>query len=45
MIVQYAIAGDTKGVVLGSDHAAESVTGFIQNLEMGCRHYAIIPFE
>ena len=28
MIVQYAIAGDYKGVVLGSDHAAESVTGF-----------------
>lgn len=28
MIVQYAIAGDTKGVVLGSDHAAESITGF-----------------
>ena len=25
MIVQYAIAGDYKGVVLGSDHAAESV--------------------
>lgn len=28
MIVQYAIAGDYKGVVLGSDHAAESLTGF-----------------
>lgn len=28
MIVQYAIAGDTQGVVLGSDHAAESITGF-----------------
>lgn len=28
MIVQYAIAGDYKGVVLGSDHAAESITGF-----------------
>lgn len=28
MIVQYAIAGDNQGVVLGSDHAAESVTGF-----------------
>lgn len=28
MIVQYAIAGDAAGVVLGSDHAAESVTGF-----------------
>lgn len=28
MIVQYAIAGDNKGAVLGTDHAAESVTGF-----------------
>src|SRR5699024_1880086 len=28
MIVQYAVAGDRQGVVLGSDHAAESVTGF-----------------
>jgi len=28
MIVQYAIAGDKKGAVIGTDHAAESVTGF-----------------
>lgn len=28
MIVQYAIAGEKQGVVLGSDHAAENVTGF-----------------
>lgn len=28
MLVQYAIAGQTGGVVLGSDHAAEAVTGF-----------------
>lgn len=28
MIVQYAIAGQLKGAVLGTDHAAESVTGF-----------------
>lgn len=28
MVVQYAIAGDNKGVVLGSDHAAEAITGF-----------------
>ncbi|WP_091488340.1 ammonia-dependent NAD(+) synthetase [Alkalibacterium putridalgicola] len=28
MIIQYAIAGDTSGVVLGTDHSAESVTGF-----------------
>lgn len=28
MIVQYAIAGQTAGAVVGTDHAAESVTGF-----------------
>lgn len=28
MVVQYAIAAERSGVVLGSDHAAESVTGF-----------------
>lgn len=28
MVVQYAIAGDYKGVVLGSDHGAEAITGF-----------------
>lgn len=28
MVVQYAIAGEFNGAVLGSDHAAESVTGF-----------------
>lgn len=28
MIVQYAIAGDRQGAVIGTDHAAENVTGF-----------------
>lgn len=28
MVTQYAIAGQEQGVVLGTDHAAESVTGF-----------------
>lgn len=28
MIVQYAIAGENQGVVVGTDHAAEAVTGF-----------------
>lgn len=28
MIAQYAIAGEVNGVVVGTDHAAESVTGF-----------------
>lgn len=28
MITQYAVAGDNKGAVLGTDHAAENITGF-----------------
>ncbi len=28
MKVQYAVAANTKGIVLGTDHAAEAVTGF-----------------
>ena len=28
MVVQYAIAGEHQGVVVGTDHAAEAVTGF-----------------
>ncbi|RRK11888.1 ammonia-dependent NAD(+) synthetase [Lactiplantibacillus garii] len=28
MIVQYGIAGETHGAVVGTDHAAEAVTGF-----------------
>ncbi|UQS81836.1 ammonia-dependent NAD(+) synthetase [Bombilactobacillus folatiphilus] len=28
MVVQYAIAGATKGAVVGTDHAAENITGF-----------------
>lgn len=28
MIAQYAIAGDNKGAVIGTDHAAENITGF-----------------
>jgi len=28
MIAQYAIAGDNSGVVVGTDHAAENITGF-----------------
>jgi len=28
MIAQYAIAGETRGLVVGTDHAAEAVTGF-----------------
>ncbi|MBA1394796.1 ammonia-dependent NAD(+) synthetase, partial [Lactobacillus sp. XV13L] len=28
MIVQYALAGDLHGAVVGTDHAAENITGF-----------------
>ncbi|MCU9532957.1 ammonia-dependent NAD(+) synthetase [Streptococcus sp. CSL10205-OR2] len=28
MITQYAIAGETSGVVIGTDHASENITGF-----------------
>lgn len=28
MIVQYAIGGENKGAIVGTDHAAEAVTGF-----------------
>lgn len=28
MIAQYAVAGETRGLVIGSDHASENVTGF-----------------
>ena len=28
MIAQFAVAGDTNGVVLGTDHPAESITGY-----------------
>ncbi|MGL4695305.1 ammonia-dependent NAD(+) synthetase [Enterococcus larvae] len=28
MIVQYAVAGDHAGAVIGTDHAAENITGF-----------------
>ncbi|MGC6768879.1 ammonia-dependent NAD(+) synthetase [Enterococcus sp. LJL128] len=28
MIVQYAVAGERQGAVIGTDHAAESITGF-----------------
>src|SRR5699024_5860558 len=28
MIVQYAIAGENSGIVIGTDHPAENITGF-----------------
>lgn len=35
MIVQYAIGGETGCLVVGTDHAAESVTGFFTKFEDG----------
>ena len=32
MIAQYALAGEKKLLVIGTDHAAENVTGFFTNL-------------
>ena len=34
MITQYAVAGERAGAVLGTDHAAENITGFSRNLVM-----------
>ncbi len=37
MIAQFAIAGANQGAVVGTDHAAEAITGFTPNLVMGPR--------
>ncbi len=34
MKAQYSIAGMTHGVVVGTDHAAEAITGFFINMAM-----------
>ena len=34
MITQYAVAGERAGAVLGTDRAAENITGFSRNLVM-----------
>lgn len=34
MVAQYEIAGYVGGLVLGTDHSAENITGFIPNLVM-----------
>lgn len=41
MVAQYAIAGQFKGAVIGTDHAAESVTGFFTKFGDGAAD--IIP--
>lgn len=37
MIVQFGIAGQLHGAVVGTDHASEAVTGFIPSLAMVLR--------
>ena len=32
MITQYAVAGEKAGAVLGTDHAAENITGFFTEI-------------
>ena len=32
MITQYAVAGEKAGAVLGTDHAAENITGFLYKI-------------
>ena len=32
MITQYAVAGQRAGAVIGTDHAAENITGFLRNM-------------
>ena len=34
MIAQYALAGAHSGAVIGTDHAAENITGFLPSLVM-----------
>lgn len=37
MIAQFALAGATRGLVIGTDHAAEAVMGFFTKFGDGCR--------
>ncbi len=37
MKAQYSIAGMTSGVVVGTDHAAEAITGFFTNMVTAVR--------
>ncbi|MCS5948181.1 NAD(+) synthase [Klebsiella pneumoniae subsp. pneumoniae] len=46
MKAQYSIAGMTKGVVVGTDHAAEAITGFFTKYgDGGNRHQPNFPPE
>jgi NAD+ synthase len=35
MIAQFTLASAMRGLVIGTDHAAEALMGFSRNLEMG----------
>ena len=44
MIAQYALAGARSGAVIGTDHAAENITGFFTKFgDGGCRYFT--PFR
>ena len=46
MITQYAIAGEKAGAVLGTDHAAENITGFFTKYgDGGCRYLTTVSFK
>ena len=34
MKVQFSIASNRQGIVVGTDHSAENITGFIRNMVM-----------
>ncbi len=40
MIAQYALAGARSGAVIGTDHAAENITGFFAKIwRWWCRYF------
>ena len=46
MIAQYALAGARSGAVIGTDHAAENITGFFTKFgDGGADIFAPFPFE
>jgi NAD+ synthase len=45
MIAQYAVAGASHGLVIGTDHAAEALMGFLRNSAMGLRPCTIDRVE
>ena len=43
MITQYAVAGANSGAVIGTDHAAENITGFFTKFGDGGTRDTEIP--